>query len=135
MSPGHGSDLAAFLRRSAAQGFDWNTRNCAFWVADWIREARGFDPVPDWRERDLDGERAWLRAVLQRGGMCALAMSIAERCGLQRTEDAQRGDVGCLLIGTRQIMGIAAGGGRVAMRTMTGIHVAPVPFLMAWSVA
>lgn len=103
-----------YIRRTAALPFDWGRLNCAFWCADLVREARGFDPVADLRGRIGRAFDA-RQIVLQAGGLRALARA---RMG---APDPLAGDGVCTALWAGQtICGIRLAD-RLALKTPRGV--------------
>ncbi len=133
--------LAAYLRQALQLGFDWRTRNCQVFVADWILQRRGIDPG-----RDLRGRMAsprGMRRVMRQQGYADLADGTARRmadAGIREiaAADAMPGDVGIVMgIGLagrlQQTLAIRARHGW-AVLAPRGLVIARVEALRAWSV-
>ena len=123
------SDLSAFLRRAAAQPFGYGRLDCCLFIADWVRETRGFDPAAAYRDRYAT-ERHALRLVAAAGGLQALlAPCLAP---LPRTSDPVAGDVGVVLAGSSELAAIRVGTGW-ACKGRRGLVVTSADLLTAWS--
>lgn len=71
----------------------WGTDDCALWVADIVRDARGYDPAADWR--GAYKTRAGATALLGPLGLPRALRRAALRWGWTRVDpaDARAGDV------------------------------------------
>lgn len=125
------SELRTFLRESAAQEFDWVSCNCGFWVCDWIRRAKGIDPVADIRGR-FETATGFRRFVTKAGGNETFSRGIAERSGLEKTLWPNTGDVGLVATGEGATMAIKVEGNKWACKTLQGIAIAPFEQITAW---
>lgn len=135
--------LAAFLERRTATPWAWGRADCALFAADWILEARGFDPAADWRGRYATA-LGCRRLLKKRGGLAAVFAGLAARHGFaERTEGEalMDGDVGVLTAivreGRRDVPGEVAAvrfGPRWAVFTPAGVHVVRAPLARAWAI-
>lgn len=125
--------LTLFLQRGAAQPFDWLACNCGFWVCDWIKLVRGFDPVGEFRRRFKTA--AWFkRMVAKAGGNEMFSRGVAACAGLVETDTPKRGDVGLITTAAGATMAIYVGDGRWAAKSPQGVLIADFPLIVAWSV-
>src|SRR4051812_30483961 len=74
-------NLFGFIKRTSAQRFDWVSCNCGFWVCEWIKVARGIDPVGHLRSK-FEIPEEFKRHVARRGGNEEFSRMIAENAGL-----------------------------------------------------
>ena len=92
------SDVSAYLEESARWPWIWGERDCALWVANFVRQQTGKDPGATWRgsyKTRLGCER-----VLKRGGGLVEVMALgAASVGLAPLlpEDAFPGCAGIIL--------------------------------------
>lgn len=62
--------LTAYLAAAALRPFCWRDHNCAHFVAGWVRQATGRDPL--WGLQPAATPAGWRRQVLRAGGLAAL---------------------------------------------------------------
>lgn len=92
--------LAEYLREGAKAKFDWRSRNCHVFAADWVVRMSGVDPGADFRGR-CGTARGALR-VMHAAGFTDLAGCTAARmkaAGFAEIEPmvASLGDVGIIM--------------------------------------
>lgn len=126
-------DLFSFIKRTSAQRFDWVSCNCGFWVCEWVKVARGIDPVGYLRSK-FEIPEEFKRHVARRGGNEEFSRMIAENAGLVETANPKRGDVGLVVHGQEQMMAIYLGDGRWAAKSAKGVAIAEWPMITAWRV-
>lgn len=124
--------LAEFLRESAGQAFVWGERDCVLWAGAWIARRHGRDPGVAFRGTYATQDEC--RSIVElNGGMLALLKRELARFGLQETTDPQPGDIVLVKVLKHQVCAIKTPRG-VAFKTPTGVAVAKLPTLAAWSV-
>ncbi|WP_342163082.1 DUF6950 family protein [Methylobacterium sp. SD21] len=125
--------MIAFLRQAAREPFVWGVSDCALFMADWVRIARGMDPAASLRGRYRCHLGA-ARHIRRLGGIEAMGRALAAQAGLAETNDPRAGDIGLVsdplagpLFAVRTAIGWAAKGPR-------GIALGAFPAIVAWSV-
>lgn len=133
MEPGDPGQMIAYLRQAAREPFAWGVADCALFLADWVRLARGFDPAAPLRGRYRCHLGA-ARHIRRLGGMEAMGRALAAEAGLPETADPQPGDVGLVrdphagpVFAIRTPLGWAAKGER-------GVALGAFPVIVAWAV-
>jgi hypothetical protein len=125
--------LKDFLIRGSALKFDWCSRNCGFWVCDWIEERLGRDPVFMFRDR-FQKASDFQRFVLKKGGNEAFSRMVAEGAGLHETSRPRPGDVGLVTTASGAMMAIFLGNGNWAAKSMDGVLIDTFPMITAWRI-
>lgn len=125
--------MVAYLRRAAREPFAWGQADCALFMADWVRAARGLDPAAPLRGR-YRSRRGAARHIRRLGGMEAMGRALAARAGLAETASPQPGDIGLVLdpvagplFAVRTAIGWAA-------KSPRGIALVAIPVIVAWRV-
>ena len=128
-----GSQLAWFLRDSAAPPFAYGRRDCLLWLADWGRHVSGSDAARNWRGRCSTALGA-ARILKRHGGMVQVTAAAFEAEGWRRTESPRRGDV-AIVEGREGLTGaICLGRELYAMARFNGaIQIRRVAPLAAWT--
>jgi hypothetical protein len=128
-------ELRDFLRESYALPFVWGERDCALWVADWIRRRRGVDLGAPFR--GTYSSAAGCEYLLAReGGLLALASRLCAGAGLAAIDqdDAENGDMACVAGPLGPTLGLMVFR-RVAMLARDGLVVSRAYRIMgAWKV-
>lgn len=92
--------LADYLREAAKAKFDWRTRNCHVFAADWVVRMRGIDPGADFRGRcgTVRGAFRVMRAAgfVDLSGCTAARMAVADLAEID-PESAMIGDIGIIM--------------------------------------
>ena len=86
--------LSVYLRRCAGEAFRWGQRDCALFVADWVRSVTGIDAA--WDLRGLYGSRIEAARLIGDEDLLAVVGRCAARAGLVPTVDPQAGDIAVL---------------------------------------
>ncbi|MFY0620036.1 DUF6950 family protein [Shimia sp.] len=89
------NDLYRELHRWMAMPFDWTDANCAFCVADWIKQVRGVDPAAADRFTFADMASCQRATGFFSDPVGVFAERI-EAAGLTRGNELKAGDVGIL---------------------------------------
>lgn len=84
--------LRSYLATCACETFRWGERDCALFVADWVRLVTGRDPASHLRGRYRDAGGAL--ALAGTGGLVGIVARCARDAGLQRVKDAAPGAIG-----------------------------------------
>jgi hypothetical protein len=126
-------ELQNFIKSGSALPFDWVSRNCGFWVCDWIRVKTGRDPVLKYRGK-FSSSMGFKRHIMAAGGNEAFSRAIAAKAGLKETDDPGRGDVGLVITGSGATMAICVGNSRWAAKSQDGVCIAAFPMIIAWRV-
>ena len=125
--------MSAYLRQAAREPFAWGVSDCALFMADWVRFARGLDPAASLRGRYRCHLGA-ARHIRRLGGLEAMGRTLAAAAGLPETDDPKPGDIGLVrdplagpLFAIRTALGWVA-------KAPQGIALGPFPFIVAWRV-
>lgn len=87
--------LPVFLWMAANKSLVWGKWDCALWLADWYTFSTGkSDPVADWRGKYQDEQGA--RTLCGPLGFPRMIQRMADRAGLERTHEPERGDIGII---------------------------------------
>ena len=125
--------LTEFLRDGAGEAFAWGRTDCALWACDWVIERMDVDPASHLRGT-YNSEMSCGRVLVRHNGLLELATQCFDDAGLVRTAQAGVGDVGVVETVDKKIaMGIRTARGW-AMKSPTGITIAPALQLRAWSI-
>lgn len=134
--PGRSQALADYLRRQAALPFDLGTTDCCQYVAGWVRERLGVDPMAYCRGRYADerGARVLLSGY---GGLPRAVGRALRRSGVPLTRAPQPGDIAVVALGA--VAGCAIRTERRwALRMDDGMALLPldrVRVIAAWKIA
>lgn len=131
------SKLQAFFREQSGRPFAWGSADCAFYLADWVMEAKEIaDPAAAWRGTYSD--QAGAAAILEaQGGFVALVTSLAENAACPVTADPDDGDIAIIDLSTG-LTGAIMTSGSWAFRTAKGLAWTRVPagrVVKAWRVS
>lgn len=96
--------LVAFIDARQAIPFAWSHNDCATFAGDWVLEATGVDPIPDFRKPY--GEISANRALRRLGG---LGQAVSARLQEKPASFAMRGDIGLVEIEGRASLVIVDG--------------------------
>lgn len=96
--------LVAYIDARAAEPFAWGHNDCVTFAADWVVEATGVDPIPDYRKPY--GEVSANRALRKLGG---IADATSARLTEKPPSFAMRGDIGLIEIEGRASLVIVDG--------------------------
>ena len=124
--------LNAFLADGALLPFVYGERDCAIWVADWIKSQNGRDPALRLRGT-FDSAFGSLRLVHRAGGLAGLVAGLMERLRLPETAEPQLGDVGVISTRKGELAAICTGD-RWAVKTKDGIAIVKASPVKAWTV-
>ena len=125
--------MSAYLRRAAREPFAWGQSDCALFIADWVRIARGLDPAAPLRGQYRCHLGA-ARHIRRYGGIEAMGRALAAQAGLPETAAPRPGDIGLVrdpLAGP--LFAIRAASGWAA-KSPRGIALAAFPVIVAWRV-
>jgi len=125
--------LVSYLQSQAGKAFAWGELDCALFVADWVKIARGHDGAVWFRGRySTEGEA---KAYVDHNGLVSLLADCCMAIGVRRTGKAEIGDFGVVERAGRQICAIRTAGGW-AMMAKRGIMSTPhVEVLAVWQIA
>ena len=124
--------LNGYLADGALLPFVFGERDCAIWVADWVKSQTGRDPAL--RLRGTFGCAFGSARIVRRGGgLVPLVGDLMARMGLPETEEPAMGDVGIVMAPAGELAGICTGTAW-AVKAKDGLAVARLPVLKAWSV-
>jgi hypothetical protein len=84
--------LAEYLRSMRDRRWKPGTLDCGVFMADWVRERMGVDPIADVRGT-YDSERQFLRILRREGGFEASCAARLKAAGWQETKNPTAGDV------------------------------------------
>ncbi|GJE38550.1 DUF6950 family protein [Methylobacterium persicinum] len=125
--------MIAYLRQAAREPFAWGVSDCALFMADWVRVARGVDPAASLRGRYRCHLGA-ARHIRRRGGMEAMGRDLAAQAGLPETTAPGPGDIGLVrdplagpVFAIRTRIGWAAKG-------PGGLALGAFPVIVAWRI-
>lgn len=93
------ADLTAFLRRAAAQPFEFGEWDCAMTLANWVREQTGEDPAETLRG-SYESDEGWQMIVRREGGLIPLVEALAFGAGMKRVIVPKEGDIGIIHLPT-----------------------------------
>lgn len=134
--------LSDFLRSVAVRKWRWGETDCVMVLADWIKEARGFDPAEAWRG-SYSSERECSDLLKRRRGLRRHLDDVLSAFGIARTENPAAGDIGLvhapIRAGKRVRFGpvgaIYVGSGLWAVFSSDcGLVIAPLKMWTAWKV-
>jgi hypothetical protein len=89
--------LSRYLRAEASRRFELGRADCVTFASNWVRLARGIDPIADCRGYAGDAN-ACLRERGGRGGLLRAAGRALRRAGLRLTCNPRPGDVAVVTI-------------------------------------
>jgi len=124
--------LNAFLADGALLPFVFGERDCAIWVADWVRSQTGRDPALRLRGT-FDCALGSARIVRRGGGLVPLVSDLMARHGLPETAEPQMGDVGVVETPAGELAAISTGDAW-AVKAKDGLAIVRAPVLKAWAV-
>ena len=127
--------LADYIAGAARERFAWGERDCALFLADWVRVVRGRDPAQEYR--GTYSCEASAASAAGRGGLVGIVARCARRCGLRRVSEPVVGDIGIITDPSGRTYGAIRTASGWAARTATGIVVASarvVTVRAAWRV-
>lgn len=134
--------LADFLAAERRHPWAWGGKDCALWVADWVKAATGKDPAAPYRGAYHDADTC--HALLKReGGFMPLIGWRMDECGFGRTQSPVAGDVGIVnapleladrMPAVQTICAIRVDGAWVMRMAPRGFHVEDVPLVTAWRI-
>ena len=84
--------LAEYLRSMRDRRWKPGTLDCGVFMADWVRERMGVDPIADVRGT-YDSERQFLRILRREGGFEASCAARLKAVGWKETKIPKAGDV------------------------------------------
>lgn len=102
--------LERFLEQQPSEAFSWSSRHCAHFGAQWVRELRGVDPLPDWATSEGATARSLYRRAQKEAG--GLPEAVTKFTGVQPRSAAfaRLGDLVLLPTGQhRGALGVCAG--------------------------
>lgn len=127
--------LADYLRRQAALPFELGKADCGLFIADWMREQSGIDPMAYCRG-GYEGARGAAAMISGWGGLPRAVGRALRRSGVPLTRDPQPGDIAVVVL-----RGIAACAIRTerwwALRMDDGMAMLPfdrVRVIAAWKI-
>lgn len=134
--------LAEYLHSVASLRWKAGTLDCSVFMADWVRELTGRDPIADVRGKYTTDKQMW-KIVRSEGGFEAACAARLSAVGMRETNNPQPGDVVMVnapyakrrgKIQSRPTGAIAVDGNKRAVMTSDmGLVVAPLPLLKAWT--
>jgi hypothetical protein len=133
--------LAQYL--ASVSNVRWKVRDsdCGVFMADWIRELTGRDPIADIRGT-YKNERQMLRIIRAEGGFEASCAVRLAAVGMRETDAPKDGDVVNVMapyakrrgkVQSRATGGLFVGGLQAVMTSDMGLVIAPLPLLKAWT--
>jgi len=127
--------LADYVERASAQPWAWGRHDCCTFAGDWVRAAKGRDPMARWRGNYATEAEA--EALIQAaGGLVALWDVGCRDAGMRVATDPVQGDVGVIAVVGRDgpaDVGAIHVGPRWALLTPAGVGVLhPVKVKRAW---
>lgn len=126
--------LDAYIRAQAAQPFDWRTHNCCHFVAGWVAEVTGHDPMEGLPA--TPSMRAARRLERELGGTLADALATQLGRAPIRPELAQAGDIALVPVGDGSAVGICIGRHVALLTVADGITMLPMSVAShAWRLA
>lgn len=84
--------LAEYFRSVASKRWRVGTMDCAVFMADWVREVTGLDPIADVRGKYATDKQMW-KIVRAEGGFEASCAARLAAVGLNETESPKHGDI------------------------------------------
>jgi hypothetical protein len=84
--------LAEYLRSMRDRRWKPGTLDCGVFMADWVRERMGVDPIADVRGT-YDSERQFLRILRREGGFETSCAARLAAVGWKETKNPKAGDV------------------------------------------
>lgn len=89
--------MPAFLRRLAAEPFEYGRCDCLLALADWVAIQTGVDLGTEFRGR-YRSDRGWKRIIVRAGGMRTLVGELLYRVGWLEVAEPRPGDIGVLVV-------------------------------------
>jgi hypothetical protein len=124
--------LVEYLRDGARRPFAWSDCDCCTWAADWVVACCGVDPSAPLRSRYKTALGAQ-RHISRAGSLLALIADHMAIAGLPETDNPQPGDLGIVVVGGGQALGIRTRSGW-ACKGPKGVALGHPIMLAAWSV-
>lgn len=84
--------LKSYLLKCANEPFRWGERDCALFVADWVRIVTGIDPASHLRGKYSSRDGAMV--IAGRGGLFGVVARCARSAGLRRVQRHGVGSIG-----------------------------------------
>ncbi len=124
--------LPGFLAAATRRRFVRGEHDCALFLADWVRTLTGTDPAAAWRGTYRNSAEA-TALMAANGGL--VAMVDAALAGWTRTTAPIAGDVAVAQPAGHDELaaGVVVKPGKVALLTVRGLVIGPMPLLAAWT--
>lgn len=134
--------LAQYLASVGKRRWKVGALDCSVFMADWVREVTGCDPIADVRGKYKTDKQMW-KIVRAEGGFEAACAARLAAVGMRETETPDNGDVvvvsapytvRCGKIQSRPTGAIHLVGGKSAVLTSDlGLMTWPLPILKGWT--
>ena len=86
------TSLDSYLDQTLRLPWQWGRMDCTFFGGDWIAARAGLDPLAPYRGLYRTAGQA-VRLIKQRGGLLAMVSLEMTRCGFERVEEPEHGDI------------------------------------------
>lgn len=134
--------LAEYLRSVASRRWKVGSLDCSVFMADWVREVTGRDPIADVRGKYATDKQMW-KIVRAEGGFEAACSARLAAVGMRETVTPRPGDITIIdapyakrrdKIQSRPTGAIYTDNGCSGVMTSDmGLMIAPLPILKAWT--